>query len=187
MRSVRMSSTSRKPAVPMSPVRAPLRSRIAFEPMVVPCRISDRSLPPSAVSSNIPAGLVLVHRPRGSIHQYPVIVARGGMRNQLVAEVAQHAPRFALEWITPTAGARNLMAENVAALDHRGELARQDAFLRFRVDHVERWLARPAAIKPERAAIAAIGAHLQDRLALEEPVFAIERRAAAILSGSAAV
>ena len=45
MRMRRISSTSRKPLVVMSPVRAPFSSRIALEATVVPWRTSARSAP----------------------------------------------------------------------------------------------------------------------------------------------
>ena len=45
MRSVRISSTSRKPLVVISPTRAPFCSRMALEATVVPWRISSMALP----------------------------------------------------------------------------------------------------------------------------------------------
>jgi len=53
IRSVRISSTSRKPLVVISPTRAPLCSRIALEATVVPWRISSIDPPESPVSLNI--------------------------------------------------------------------------------------------------------------------------------------
>ena len=54
MRSVRISSTSRKPLVVISPTRAPLCSRIAFEATVVPWRISSIALAARARSRETP-------------------------------------------------------------------------------------------------------------------------------------
>ena len=45
MRSVRISSTSRKPLVVIRPTRAPFCSRMALEATVVPWRISSMALP----------------------------------------------------------------------------------------------------------------------------------------------
>ena len=50
MRSVRISSTSRKPLVVIRPVRAPFSSRMAFDATVVPWRISATSPPLMPVS-----------------------------------------------------------------------------------------------------------------------------------------
>ena len=50
MRKVRISSTSRKPLVVISPTRAPLCSRMALEATVVPWRISSMAPPASPVS-----------------------------------------------------------------------------------------------------------------------------------------
>ena len=52
MRSVRISSTSRKPLVVISPTRAPLCSRMALEATVVPWRISSIAAPARPVSTN---------------------------------------------------------------------------------------------------------------------------------------
>ena len=50
MRSVRISSTSRKPLVVMSPTLAPLCSRMALEATVVPWRISSSAVGEMPVS-----------------------------------------------------------------------------------------------------------------------------------------
>ncbi len=54
MRRSRISSTSRKPAVVISAVRAPLPSRMVLEPIVVPCSTSATSPPASASSPDRP-------------------------------------------------------------------------------------------------------------------------------------
>src|ERR1700730_14744886 len=53
LRRVRISSTSRKPFVVISPVRAPFNSRIAFDATVVPCSTSTISASSSALADQL--------------------------------------------------------------------------------------------------------------------------------------
>ena len=51
---------------------------------------------------------------RGPVDDDAVVVARGGLADQLVAEVAQHGLRLALQRVAVAARARKLVAEDVA-------------------------------------------------------------------------
>src|SRR5258707_397301 len=125
MRSVRISSTSRKPLVVIRPTRAPICSSMALDAPAVPWRASSIT--------------------------------------------------------APADGGRTDVAEEVAQVCHYGELAGERRALDAGVRRALGRGAGAAAVKAERAMIAALGADLQSALLLEEPVIAPERHAAAIL------
>ena len=87
-------------------------------------------------------------RPARRVDHHAVVGARGRGRltNSLrTSRSTRH--RVALQRVAPAAGARDLVAEHVAAPDRHGELGGQDAVLAVRVEQVQRRPARPAAIQ----------------------------------------
>ena len=119
--------------------------------------------PPSCGPQFRPArlGCGMIDPPRGAIDDHAVVIARSALTDQLVAQVAQHGLRIALQRIAPAAGAGELVAEDIAMLDGLGELARQGAFVRPRIHRVARGLAGAPAIEPVGAEGVAVGAHLE--------------------------
>src|SRR5262249_4439932 len=74
----------------------------------------------------LPGGL-LVDAPGRRVDDDAIVVARGGETHELVAHVAKHTRRLALEGIAPAARPRHLVAEDVAALDRHRELRPEQA------------------------------------------------------------
>ena len=124
---------------------------------------------------------------RGAVDDHAIVVARGVIADQLVAQVAQHGVRVALQRVAPAAGTGELVAEDVALHDGLGELARERALAGPGVHQVARGLAGAAAIEPVGPEGVAVGAHLEQPLGLEKAIVAAERGAAPVAPGAGAV
>src|SRR6266850_384869 len=125
--------------------------------------------------------------PRGKIDGHAVLPARIAGGQLLLEHILQDQPGIAGQWITPSARAREEMAEHVALPDLQRALARQLTPLPVGVEDVVGGRARPAPCQAVGQKAAAIGPELERPHRLQEAILADDGQAAAMLPRPARV